>query len=117
MSRCNLFIPVKFAFLLVDLSKLHGRTLMSIFKNPVEIGDVIEAGQKGNTTDLFVRFDEQLTGVFNAHGNEVIGEWTVSCFFKKMTESRIPEIDFSRDIGHLEAAFFKMFHDILIRSM
>jgi hypothetical protein len=72
LSGGDLFIPVKFAFLLVDLSELHRTALMGAFKHAVKIGHVIKAGQKRNPADLFIRFNEQLTRMFETHSDQVV---------------------------------------------
>ena len=72
LSGGDLFVPVKFAFLLVDFPELHRAALMRAFKYAVKIGHVIKARQKRNSTDLFIRFNEQLTRMFETHRNEVV---------------------------------------------
>ena len=44
MSGGDLFVPVKFALLLVDLPELHRAALMGAFKHAVKIGHVIKPG-------------------------------------------------------------------------
>ena len=60
---------------------------MLMAKDAVEVGEVVKAGQECHAADLFVGLQEELAGVFDAHGDDIIGEAAVRCLFKEMAES------------------------------
>ena len=44
LSGGDLFIPVKFALLLIDLPELHRAAMMGTFKHAVKVGHIIKPG-------------------------------------------------------------------------